>query len=123
LLVHASVDGALRRTSLPHGRVAAAREDPNGLAFGPDGRLYLSEYDDNVVRVIDTDGVIETFAGTGAAGASGDGGQADDAELAGPGDLVFDPEGNLLISDQDNGRIRRVSAAGVITTFAAPAAE
>lgn len=61
--------------------------------------------------------VIETFAGTGGPGSSGDGGPALDAELA-PDSLAFDSNGNLYVSDEDHHRIRKIDTAGVITTIA-----
>jgi len=53
---------------------------------------------------------IYTVAGTGTAGCSGDGGPATHAELAAPGGVAVDGNGNLVIADQDNQRIRVVAA-------------
>jgi sugar lactone lactonase YvrE len=64
----------------------------------------------NRIRTITPDGVIHTFAGTGERGDGGDGGPAHEAQLAFPGDLVFDRSGNLLFSDTNNHRVRRISA-------------
>ena len=57
-------------------------------------------------------GNITTFAGTGTAGFSGDGGQATSAQLNGPAGVAFDTQGNLYIADENNHRIRKVSPAG-----------
>ena len=67
--------------------------------------------------------VITTVAGSGPIGLgkgsfSGDGGLATAATLSGPQSLVFDPAGNLYIADNLNGRVRRVSPEGIITTVA-----
>jgi len=62
--------------------------------------------------------VIGTFAGTGAPSYSGDGGLATAAAIDAPEGLAFDTQGNTYIADYYNNRIRVVSAAGVITTFA-----
>src|SRR5580698_8292740 len=55
-----------------------------GLAIDGAGNIYLADQNNNRVRKVDTAGVITTFAGTGTAGYSGDGGPAAQAELNGP---------------------------------------
>jgi sugar lactone lactonase YvrE len=63
--------------------------------------------------------VINTFAGNGTQGYSGDGGSATGAALDTPGGLAFDSDGNLFIADSGNNRIRRVDkTTGIITTVA-----
>lgn len=61
---------------------------------------------------------IATFAGTGVAGFSGDGGPADKAQLNNPYGIARGPDGALYICDMDNHRIRRVGKDGMITTVA-----
>jgi large repetitive protein len=64
-------------------------------------------------------GLIQTYAGTGTFGFSGDGGPATSATLATPFGIVLDANGNLYIAAAGNGRVQEVSAAsGIITTFA-----
>jgi hypothetical protein len=63
-------------------------------------------------------GTISTVAGNGTAGFSGDGGPATSAQLDSPGGVAVDGAGNLFIADTYNSRVRKVSAAGVITTVA-----
>jgi sugar lactone lactonase YvrE len=63
-------------------------------------------------------GTIYTVAGTGAAGFSGDGARGTAAQLNAPAAVAFDGAGNLYIADGGNHRIRRLTAAGVITTIA-----
>ena len=58
------------------------------------------------------------MAGSGLRGCYGDGGAATAAGLAMPNGLALGPEGSLYIADTANSRIRRVTPAGVITTFA-----
>ena len=98
--------------------IDAAVEGVPGLAVDPAGHLYMAEPSLARVRRIDlSSGTINTVAGTGLPGFSGDGGPADQAQLIGPGAVAFDPVGNLLIAG--DGRIRRVEAlSGVITTLA-----
>jgi trimeric autotransporter adhesin len=61
--------------------------------------------------------IINTFAGTGVAGYSGDGGPATSAQLDGPGGVDLDASGNVYIADKYNERIRKV-VAGTINTIA-----
>ena len=58
------------------------------------------------------------LAGTGKTGTSGDGGPARRARLTEPTEVVLDREGNLYFSDVNQGRVRRVDRAGIITTAA-----
>ncbi|MCA1684157.1 MAG: right-handed parallel beta-helix repeat-containing protein, partial [Actinobacteria bacterium] len=74
------------------------------------GNLIVAESGMNKIRVVSSAGIITTLAGNGIPGASGDGGPARDATLSGPTQLVFDPSGNLLFTDRNNGRIRRIAA-------------
>jgi sugar lactone lactonase YvrE len=62
--------------------------------------------------------IINTFAGNGTAGFSGDGGQAIDASFDFPRAPAFDSAGNLYISDFNNHRVRKVAPNGIVTTFA-----
>jgi DNA-binding beta-propeller fold protein YncE len=74
----------------------------------------------HVIRRVDTDGSISTVAGTPkTSGFSGDGKAATSAQLASPADItVVAADGSMIIADSDNHRIRRIDAAGVITTIA-----
>jgi hypothetical protein len=87
----------------------ASLHTPLDIAFGPDGRLYIADAYNHAVRAVDfTANVIETVAGTGVRGFSGDGGPATQAKLALPYGVAFDAEGHLYITDTYNHRIRRV---------------
>ena len=98
-----------------------ANPPPAGaLAFDTDGKLYISDSLNNRIRVVDFDNnLIDTFAGTGDRGFSGDGGPALSATFDNPRDLLFLTDGRLLVADELNHRIRAIDLrSGTITTIA-----
>jgi streptogramin lyase len=97
---------------------SATLGDPEGVAVGSDGSVYIAEGGQNVVRRIEPDGTITTFAGDGTAGYSGDGGPATSAELDSPGAVAVGPEGSVYVADTCNAVVRRISPLGTITTVA-----
>ncbi|NTS43913.1 gliding motility-associated C-terminal domain-containing protein [Flavisolibacter sp. BT320] len=80
--------------------------------------MYISDSYNHRIRKVNTAGIITTFAGTGVAGYSGDGGPAINAKLNNPWGLAFDSADNLYVSDPGNGRIRKITPAGIISTYA-----
>ncbi len=93
---------------------------PEGLFVNKKGEIFIADWGNKKIRVINpTSGVITTFAGTGIGGYSGDGGPAINATIDAPLDVYADTNGNVLISDQYNHRVRKVDCAtGIITTVA-----
>lgn len=91
---------------------------PWGIAIDPSGNIFIADRENHRIRRIDTKGIITTFAGNGRAGFSGDGGPATAASLNTPHALALTPAGDLLIADFSNNRIRAVSPAGIIRTWA-----
>jgi DNA-binding beta-propeller fold protein YncE len=83
----------------------------------PRGDLYVADSANNVIRVIDPNGTIRTFAGNGHPGLSGNGGLAIHATLLAPSGLAY-AGGMLYIADQQNDLVRRVDPSGIITTIA-----
>jgi sugar lactone lactonase YvrE len=78
--------------------------------LGPDGRLYIGDEKNNLIRAVDLDtGVIETVVGTGEATFNGDGMGPLETSLNRPSGVVFGPDGAAYILDTYNHRIRRVS--------------
>jgi len=90
---------------------------PEAIAFDKLGNYYIAEADGNRVRKA-TPTTITTIAGTGISGYSGDGGPGISAQLNYPYGVAVDSSGNVYISDNFNGVIRKVDTSGTITTFA-----
>jgi sugar lactone lactonase YvrE len=91
---------------------------PNGLALDRTGNLYITDIGTHRVLKLGRGGRLTVIAGTGTSGFSGDGGPAAKAQLSSPHDLTFDREGNLVIADSGNHRVRRIDRQGVIATIA-----
>ncbi len=92
--------------------------DPKGLTSDQKGNLYIADTRNNRVRKVGVDGVINTVAGNGTSGYSGDGGPALKAALSNPAGLVVAPDGTLFVSDTGNHVIRTLATDGTIRTFA-----
>lgn len=102
----------------------AQLNDPKGLAFDAAGNLYIADSRNNRVRIVDRNGVINTFAGNGSISFGGgprtynDGGPATNALLQLPSGVAVDKSGNVYIADTGDNLIRKVTTDGVINTFA-----
>ena len=102
----------------------AQLNSPDGVAYDRAGNLYIADYNNAVVRKVDTNGIISIFAGGGsgtcssAIDAVGDGCPAIDVALMGPSRIALDSAGNVYISDYVSSLVRRVSTTGIITTYA-----
>ena len=92
---------------------------PKDVEVGPDGHLYVA--DGSVVRRLSPDGRVFTVAGLDKAWGMRDG-KGLDARFADAAALAFEPGGALLVLERAYGRVRRISADGVVTTIAGPQA-
>ncbi len=91
--------------------------NPTGLQMDSNRNLYIADTGDNEVReVLSSSGTVKVIAGTGQAGASGNGGTATGAQLSGPTGVAVDAAGGVYIADTGNSAIRLVNAAGTINT-------
>jgi sugar lactone lactonase YvrE len=106
--------------SLEDGGLATSARliQPVGLAVDRQGSVYIAEYGNARVRKVSSAGTITTIAGTGRPGFSGDGAPATRAQLTSPEGVAVDGKGNVYVADSGNGRVRKVSPGGIITTFA-----
>jgi sugar lactone lactonase YvrE len=99
--------------------IKAPLVDPRAVAVDDKGNVYILERSGHALRVVDRDGKIRTVAGTGKAGATGDGGPARVATFNGPKHLCIDRDGGVLIADTENHLIRKyVPADGKIIPVA-----
>ncbi len=99
----------------------ALLDSPAGVAFGPDGSLYIVDGDNLRVRRIDPAGTITTVAGSGVEGFSGDGGPALAAAFrlgSFPPGIAVGPDGAIYVFDTGNSRVRRIGTDGIVTTVA-----
>lgn len=97
--------------------VANAIGRPRGLAVLPDGRLAVADYLHHVVEIVDVStGVATTIAGAWDAPGMVDG-AADVARFSAPYNIVVRADGNLMVTDFDNNRIRLVALDGTTSTL------
>ena len=95
---------------------------PSDIAIGPNGSVYIADYQNHRVRVVDTDGIITTFAGSGDPGPkygkhySGDGGPATEAIMNGVRALAISDAGTVYIGEWESYCVRAVSPDGIIRT-------
>jgi GT2 family glycosyltransferase/sugar lactone lactonase YvrE len=101
--------------------IEASLDAPGGIAVTSAGDVYFADSNNHVIRRIDARNNISTVAGENARGGAygGDFSEATEAQLDTPSDVAFAPDGDLVIADTYNHRIRRVDRdTGVITTIA-----
>jgi type IX secretion system substrate protein/NHL repeat-containing protein len=105
------------------GPATAAKVNCTTVCVDVTGNVYIADEPDLVIRKVNTSGIITTVAGNGTSGYSGDGGPATAASLqnyteANIWGIATDLIGNLYISTGHGYRVRKVNAAGIITTVA-----
>jgi sugar lactone lactonase YvrE len=113
--------GAAGASGATDGVGGAARfRDPGGVAVDTGGNVYVADTGNDVVRKITAEGVVTTLAGQ--AGSSGRvDGAASTARFRAPNAVAVDGSGFVYVADTFNHTIRRISAAGVVTTLAGAA--
>lgn len=91
---------------------------PRGVALTSSGNLFISDSLNHVIRQINPSGEVSTLAGSGKAGFSD--GKGAGAAFNEPGQIVLDGNGNLLVVDVGNAKVRRITQAGEVTTLPLP---
>jgi sugar lactone lactonase YvrE len=90
--------------------------NPAGISVDGKGNVYVSDTFNDLIREISSTGNVNTVAGNQSAGLVN--GTALSSEFYGPSGQVTDAQGNLYVSDQGNNVIRKITPAGVVTTYA-----
>ena len=91
--------------------------DPAAIVADANGNFFVADSRNHAIRKITTNGVVTTFAGQlGVAGTANGTGAA--AQFNSPSGLAFNTNGSFFVSDTGNSTIRKVTSAGVVTTFA-----
>ena len=94
----------------------AGLAEPERIAIGPDGAVYISDTQNHSIRRIDAGGIITTVVGMGGSGFNGDGLLGTETLIDSPRGIAFGPEGRLYFADSGNGRVRRLGHDGRVTT-------
>jgi streptogramin lyase len=89
---------------------------PRGVAVDLTGNMYIADTQNHCIRKITSTGVVTTFAGSGTATFLD--GTGTSAGFNAPANVAIDTLGNVYVADQTNNRIRKITSAGVVTTFA-----
>ncbi len=89
-----------------------------GIFVDNAGDIYLADIGNERIRKIDKNGIINTIAGNGTYGFSGDGGPAINAAFEDPAGICGDTSGNIFVADEFNNKIREITKNGNITTVA-----
>lgn len=95
---------------------AASFYSPQYIAIDASGNLYVSDVGNNAIRKVTSAGVVTTLAGGAFVGFAD--GTGSSARFNSPAGLVVDPSGNIYVADRGNSTIRKITPAGVVTTFA-----
>jgi hypothetical protein len=103
------------------GSLSEARFDgPTDLAIDSMGNFFVADSDNDIIRKVTPAGVVTTFAGVANSVGSSDG-TGNVARFNRPGDIAIDGSNNVYVADSGNNTIRKITPAGVVTTFAGSA--
>jgi sugar lactone lactonase YvrE len=99
----------------------ASFSSPTGIALDENGNIFIGDTENNMIRKITPEGVVSTLAGSGGYGA--DNGDGASATFLRPEGLAVDADGNVYVADTYNHMIRKITPAGVVSTFAGSSAQ
>jgi sugar lactone lactonase YvrE len=110
--------GAIGPVGSADGTGSAAKfNSPNGAAVDPSGNIYIAEPNSNTIRKVTPAGTVTTFAGLAGSSGSADG-MGSAARFNYPNSVATDIDGNVYVADRNNETIRKITPAGLVTTFA-----
>ncbi len=95
---------------------AAQFHYPSGVAVDGEGNFIVADFTNNRLRKIAPDGTVSTLAGSGSAGFADGAGAA--AQFYNPSGVAVDGEGNFIVADQSNHRVRKIAPDGTVSTLA-----
>ena len=96
---------------------SAAFAYPYGVAVDGSGNLYVADHDNDTIRKVTPAGAVTTLAGSAGVPGSADG-AGGAARFSGPTGVAVDAAGNVYVADAGNTSVRKITAGGVVTTFA-----
>lgn len=91
---------------------------PNDVKVDKDGNVYIADTYNNFIRKVEPDGTLTNVAGSGTTGFGGDNGVAGVSKINIPVSMALDRKGNLYFADKNNNRVRKIDAAGIVSTVA-----
>ncbi|HEV1285961.1 MAG TPA: hypothetical protein VNU44_11630, partial [Bryobacteraceae bacterium] len=96
---------------------SATLNHPSGVAVDSSGNVYIADTGNNVIRQVNSSGIINTFAGNNSMGAgySGDGAVATSGTLDAPTGVAVDSSNNVYMTDSVNNLVRKVSGGNFST--------
>lgn len=105
--------GSAGQAGSTDGSGSAARFSfPRGIALGPDGDLYVADESNNLIRRVTTAGVVSTYAGSGSPGSAD--GPAAVATFNAPFAIAVAANGDVIVGDRGNHRVRRILRSGTV---------
>lgn len=110
------LSGSGHRGLLDGPKSFARHQWPTGVVFDDKGSWFMTDFANHAVRKLDPFGIVTTLAGGGEPGFED--GEGRSARFNGPAGVVLDPDGNLLVADTGNFRIRKVTPQGTVSTLA-----
>ena len=96
----------------------AQLNNPKGVAVDAAGNVYIADSFNSRIRVIGTNGIISTVAGTGVSGYSGDGGLATNGQMFYPSGLAIDKSGLIYVADNQNNVVRLLTPVAGLPSIA-----
>jgi sugar lactone lactonase YvrE len=96
---------------------------PSGVAAAADGTLYVADSGNHTIRKISPTGEVTTFAGVAGQSGSTDSGAPEGPRFKSPSGVAVAPDGTVYVADSGNFTVRKITPAGVVSTFAGRAGE